>query len=67
MKLGPVSLSWRRWLTQQPKRRISRATGVPLTRSGRNAKLGRMIGVKVHTPVHAVGSAEWRRTATCHP
>jgi hypothetical protein len=43
MKLGPVSISWRRWLTQQPKRRISRAVGIPLTRSGRHAKLGRMI------------------------
>jgi hypothetical protein len=43
MKLGPVSISWKRWLTEQPKRHISRATGIPLTRSGRNAKLGRMI------------------------
>jgi hypothetical protein len=43
MKLGPVSISWRRWLTEQPNRRISRATGIPLTQSGRNAKLGRML------------------------
>ena len=30
----------------QAKRRISRATGIPLTRAGRQRKLGRWLGMK---------------------
>jgi hypothetical protein len=43
MKFGPVSVSWRRYLTEQPKRRIGRKLGIPLTRSGMYSKLGRSI------------------------
>ncbi|MFM9084493.1 MAG: hypothetical protein ACKOQ7_11580 [Actinomycetota bacterium] len=48
MKLGPgLTFSWKRALgLDRVKRRISRATGVPLTRSGRRAKLGRFLGMR---------------------
>lgn len=38
-----VQVSWRRALTEQPKRKLARATGIPLTRSGRHAKIGRLL------------------------
>ena len=48
MKLGPgLTFSWKRALgITALKRKISRATGIPLTRSGRQAKLGRWLGMK---------------------
>lgn len=48
MKLGPgLTFSWKRALgVTSAKRRISRATGIPLSRSGRRAKLGRILGMK---------------------
>ncbi|MFI5283330.1 MAG: hypothetical protein ACHQ0J_09400 [Candidatus Dormibacterales bacterium] len=36
--------SWKRFVgVTRAKRRISRATGIPLSRSGRQQKLGRMV------------------------
>jgi len=48
MKLGPgLSFSWKRALgVSKLKSKIGRATGVPLTRSGRRSKLGRLLGMK---------------------
>ena len=48
MKLGPgLTFSWKRALgVTKAKRKISRATGVPLTRQGRRSKLGRWMGMK---------------------
>jgi hypothetical protein len=45
MRLGPgLSFSWRRALGVTAfKGRVSRRTGIPLTRSGRERKLGRFI------------------------
>lgn len=49
MRLGPgLSFSWRRALgVSAAKGRISRAIGVPLTRSGRQRKVGRLAGCSV--------------------
>lgn len=48
MKLGPgLTFSWKRALgVTKAKRKISRVTGIPLTRSGRRSKLGRWMGMK---------------------
>ena len=48
MKLGPgFTFSWKRALgITKLKRKISKITGIPLTRSGRQAKLGRWMGMK---------------------
>ena len=48
MKLGPgLTFSWKRALgVTKAKRKISRATGIPLTRQGRRSKLGRWMGMK---------------------
>ncbi|MFN5651882.1 MAG: hypothetical protein ACK49M_10495 [Actinomycetes bacterium] len=48
MKLGPgLTFSWKRALgITAAKRRFSRATGIPTSRSGRRAKLGRILGMK---------------------
>lgn len=48
MKLGPgLTFSWRRALgITKAKRRVARATGIPTTRTGRRAKVGRIFGVK---------------------
>ena len=48
MKLGPgLTFSWKRALgVTSAKRKLSRATGIPTTRSGRRAKLGRIFGMK---------------------
>ncbi len=48
MKLGPgLTFSWKRALgITAAQRKISRATGVPLTRSGRRSKLGKFLGMK---------------------
>lgn len=47
-KLIPgLSFSWKRALgVTKAKRKISRATGIPTTRSGRRAKLGRLFRIK---------------------
>jgi len=42
-----LSFSWKRALgIDVLKRRIARATGIPLTRQGRQRKLGRFLGMK---------------------
>ncbi len=48
MKLGPgLTFSWKRALgVTAAKRKISRAPGIPLTRSGRRNKLGKFLGMK---------------------
>lgn len=48
MKLGPgLTFSWKRALgVTRAKQRVSRATGIPLTRSGRQRKLGRWLGMR---------------------
>ena len=48
MRLGPgLSFSWRRALgISSFKASIARKTGIPTTRSGRQRKLGRMMGMK---------------------
>ena len=47
-KLIPgLSFSWKRALgVSKVKRKISKATGIPTTRSGRRAKVGRMFRIK---------------------
>ena len=41
------SFSWKRFLgITAAKRKISKATGIPTTRSGRQRKLGKLLGVK---------------------
>lgn len=48
MKLGPgLSFSWKRALgITKTKRKIARMTGIPTTRSGRRAKVGRKLGIR---------------------
>lgn len=48
MKLGPgISFSWKRAFgVTKAKRKISRATGIPLSRAGRRTKLGKWLGMK---------------------
>ncbi|MEY2740552.1 MAG: hypothetical protein ACO26C_03950 [Ilumatobacteraceae bacterium] len=48
MRLGPgLTFSWKRALgVTRMKRRISRSTGIPLTRQGRRAKLGKWMGMR---------------------
>jgi hypothetical protein len=48
MKLFPgVTFSWKRALgVTAAKRKISRASGIPLTRNGRRSKLGKWMGMK---------------------
>lgn len=42
-----LNFSWRRFLgIDLLKRRVAAATGIPFTRAGRQAKLGRMFGMK---------------------
>lgn len=47
-KLIPgLSFSWKRALgVTKVKRKISKATGIPTSRSGRRAKVGRMFRIK---------------------
>jgi len=43
LKIPGASFSWNRALgITKAKRKISRATGIPMTRSGRRAKIGRV-------------------------
>ena len=48
MKLGPgLSFLWKRALgVTKAKRRVSKATGIPLTRGGRRMKPGKWLGMK---------------------
>ncbi len=48
MKLGPgISFSWKRALgITRAKRRVTRKTGIPLSRTGRQTKLGKLLGMK---------------------
>ena len=48
MKLGPgLSFSWKRALgVTKAKRRVSKTTGIPLTRGGRRMKFGKGLGMK---------------------
>ncbi len=48
MKLGRgLTFSWRRALgVTGAKRRIAKAAGIPTTRTGRRAKVGRIFGIK---------------------
>ncbi len=48
MKLGPgISFSWKRALgVTKAKRRVSRKMGIPMSRSGRRTKLGKLLGMK---------------------
>ena len=48
MKLGPgLTFSWKRALgVTKAKQRFARATGIPTTRSGRQRKLGKILGMK---------------------
>lgn len=46
-KIPGVTFSWKRAFgVTKVKRKISKATGIPLTKSGRRNKLGRMLGIK---------------------
>ena len=47
-KLIPgLSFSWKRALgVTKAKRKIAKATGIPTTRSGRQRKVGRFLGIK---------------------
>ena len=48
MKLFPgLTFSWKRALgITAAKRKISKSTGIPLTRQGRRAKLGKWMGMR---------------------
>jgi hypothetical protein len=48
MKLGPgLTFSWKRALgVTKARRSIAKATGIPTSRSGRRAKVGRWMGMK---------------------
>ena len=48
VKLGPgLSFSWKRALgVTKAKRRVSKKTGIPLSRGGRRMKLGKWLGMK---------------------
>jgi len=48
MKLGPgLTFSWKRALgVTKAKRSIAKATGIPTSKSGRRAKVGRWMGMK---------------------
>ncbi len=48
MKLGPgLSFSWKRALGMtKANRRVSKATGILLTRGGRRMELGKWLGMK---------------------
>lgn len=47
-KLFPgLSFSWKRALgVTKAKRRVAKATGIPTTKSGRQRKVGRWLGIK---------------------
>ena len=42
-----LSFSWKRALgITNAKRKVAKATGIPTTRSGRRAKVGKLFGIK---------------------
>ena len=42
-----LSFSWKRALgVTSAKRKIAKATGIPTTKSGRQAKVGKLLGIK---------------------
>lgn len=46
-KIPGLTFSWKRALgITQAKRKISKATGIPTTKSGRRNKIGRILGIK---------------------
>lgn len=46
-KIPGLSFSWKKALgITKAKRKISKATGVPLTKSGRRNKIGKIFGIK---------------------
>lgn len=46
-KIPGLTFSWKRALgVTKAKRKISKATGIPLTTSGRRNKIGRILGIK---------------------
>lgn len=46
-KIPGLSFSWKKALgITKAKRKISKATGVPLTKSGRRNKIGKILGIK---------------------
>lgn len=47
MKIPGLSFSWEKALgITKAKRKISKATRIPLTKSGRRNKIGRILGIK---------------------
>ena len=53
MKLGPgLSFSWKRAFgVTKAKRRVSKKTGIPMSRGGRRMKLGKWMGMKWGWPI----------------
>lgn len=46
-KIPGLSFSWKKALSiTKAKRKISKATGIPLTKSGRRNKIGKIFGIK---------------------
>lgn len=46
-KIPGLSFSWKRALgVTKAKRKIAKTTGIPTTKSGRRAKVGRIFGIK---------------------
>lgn len=46
-KIPGLTFSWKRALgITKAKRKISKATGIPTTKSGRRNKIGRILGIK---------------------
>ncbi len=46
-KIPGLSFSWKKALgITKAKRKISKATGIPLTKSGRRNKIGKILGIK---------------------
>lgn len=46
-KIPGLSFSWKRALgITKMKRKISKATGIPMTKAGRQRKLGKLLGMK---------------------
>lgn len=47
MKIPGLSFSWKRALgITKMKRKISKATGIPTTKTGRQRKFGKLLGMK---------------------
>ena len=47
VKIPGLSFSWKRATgVTAAKRKVAKATGIPTTKSGRQKKLGKMLGIK---------------------